>query len=105
MLNLYRRHRGACPKAGTRSQDCTSKPKCPIHFEGIDGTGKRHNPQSLQDPASGSGVRDWNRAVEVIREMELPRPVAAPTCSVRPGWCWDVSRLSRNSRGRPRWRK
>src|SRR5438046_916740 len=24
--------------------------------------------------ASGGGVRDWNRAVEIIREMELPTP-------------------------------
>lgn len=74
MLNLYRRHRGTCSKAGTRTQDCTSKPKCPVHFEGIDGTGKRHKPQALKDPASGSGVRDWNRAVEITRELELPRP-------------------------------
>jgi len=29
----------------------------------------------LKDPVSGSGVRDWNRAVEIVREMELPTPV------------------------------
>jgi site-specific recombinase XerD len=74
MLNLYRRHIADCSKFGTRSPDCSSKPKCPIHFQGIDGTGKRHKPQSLKDPASGSGVRDWNRAVEITREMELPTP-------------------------------
>ena len=75
MLNLFRRHRSACSKVGTRSQDCNSKPKCPIHFEGIDGAGRRQKPQALKDPASGSGVRDWNRAVEIIRDMEIP---AAP---------------------------
>ncbi|HVY92395.1 MAG TPA: tyrosine-type recombinase/integrase [Bryobacteraceae bacterium] len=75
MLNLYRRHRSGCSKAGIRTQDCPSKPKCAIHFEGIDGTGIRHKPQALKDPSSGSGVRDWNRAAEIIREMELPRPV------------------------------
>jgi len=77
MLNLYRRHRAACSKNGTRTQDCPSKPKCPVHFEGVDGTGRRHRPQSLKDPSSGSGVRDWNRAVEIIRELELPTPVTA----------------------------
>lgn len=75
MLNLFRRHRQGCSKAETRSQDCPSKPKCAIHFEGIDGTGIRRKRQALIDPATGSGVRDWNRAVEIIREMELPRPV------------------------------
>jgi site-specific recombinase XerD len=48
----------------------------PVHFEGIDGTGKRCKPQALRDPASGSGVRDWNRAIEIIREIELPTPPA-----------------------------
>jgi integrase len=74
MLNLFRRHRSGCSKAGTRTQDCPKKPKCPVHFEGVDGTGKRHRPQALKDPASGSGVRDWNRAVEIIRELEVPAP-------------------------------
>jgi integrase len=77
MLNIYRRHRDGCSKAGTRSQDCPSKPKCSIHFEGIDGSGLRRKPQALTDPSSGSGVRDWNRAIEIIRELELPTPVAA----------------------------
>jgi len=75
MLNIFRRHRAGCSKADTRSQDCPSKPKCPVHFEGIDGAGIRRKRQALIDPASGSGVRDWNRAVEVIRDMELPVPV------------------------------
>ena len=74
MLNLFRRHRRACARFGTRSQDCNSKPKCPIHFEGVDGVGRRLKPQSLEDPVSGSGVRDWNRAVEIIRDMEIPTP-------------------------------
>ncbi len=75
MLNIFRRHRAGCSKADTRSQDCPSKPKCPVHFEGIDGAGIRRKRQALIDPTSGSGVRDWNRAVELIREMELPVPV------------------------------
>lgn len=75
MLNLYRRHRSGCAKFGTRSQDCPSKPKCPVHVEGIDGQGRHLRPRALRDPASGSGVRDWNRAVELVREMELPTPV------------------------------
>ena len=75
MLNIYRRHRAECSKAGTRSQDCPSKPKCSIHFEGIDGAGVHRKPQALTDPASGSGVRDWNRAVEIVRGMELPVPI------------------------------
>jgi hypothetical protein len=62
-------------RADTRSQDCPSKPKCPIHFEGIDGAGIRRKRQALVDPATGGGVRDWNRAVEIIRELELPKPV------------------------------
>jgi site-specific recombinase XerD len=28
----------------------------------------------LKDPTSGSGVREWNRAVEIIRDLELPTP-------------------------------
>jgi integrase len=74
MLNLFRRHIAKCSKSGTRSADCPSKPKCPIHFEGIDGTGKTHKPQRLLDPSSASGVRDWSRAVEIIRDLELPAP-------------------------------
>ena len=75
MLNIFRRHVADCSKAGTRSQNCPSKPKCPIHFEGIDGAGVRRKRQALIDPASGSGVRDWNRAAEIVRDMELPTPI------------------------------
>lgn len=78
MLNIFRRHIAGCSKAGTRSQDCPSKPKCPIHFEGIDGAGVKRKRQALMDPASGSGVRDWNRAVEIIRGLELPTPIELP---------------------------
>jgi len=74
-LNIFRRHRAGCSKAGTRSPDCPSKPKCAIHFEGIDGAGVRRKRQALMDPASGGGVRDWNRAVEIIRDLELPAPI------------------------------
>jgi len=74
MLHLFRRHRADCSQAGMRSSDCSSKPKCPIHYRGVDGVGKRHQPQALKDPSSGAGVRDWNRAVEIIRDMELPAP-------------------------------
>lgn len=76
MLNIFRRHRAGCSKTGTRSENCPSKPKCPIHFEGIDGSGKRQKPQALKDPSSGSGVREWNRAVEILRDLELPTPIA-----------------------------
>ncbi|MGD0775790.1 MAG: site-specific integrase [Candidatus Solibacter sp.] len=75
MLNIFRRHRDGCSRAGTRSQDCPSKPKCSIHFEGIDGAGVHRKRQALIDPASGSGVRDWNRAAEIIRDLELPTPI------------------------------
>src|SRR5580692_5824880 len=75
MLNIFRRHRAGCSKFEARSQDCPSKPKCPIHFEGIDGTGIKRKRQALIDPASGSGVRDWNRAVEIIRDLEVRDPV------------------------------
>jgi integrase len=78
VLNIFRRHIADSSKAGTRSQDCPTKPKCPIHFEGIDGAGVKRKRQALIDPASGSGVRDWNRAVEIIRGLELPIPVELP---------------------------
>ena len=77
MLNIFRRHRDGCSKANARSQDCPRKPKCPIHFERTDGTGKRQKRQALKDPASGGGVREWKRAVEILRDMELPTPVEA----------------------------
>ena len=35
----------------------------------------RRKRQALMDPASGGGVRDWNRAVEIIRDLELPAPI------------------------------
>jgi integrase len=84
MLVIYRRHKASCSKAGSLSQDCPSKPKCPIHFEGVDGAGIRRKRRALVDPATGGGVRDWNRAVEIIRELELPipvEPVAKPQVS------------------------
>jgi integrase len=74
VLNLFRRHVAHCSRFGTRTPACPSKPKCPIHFEGIDGRGKLHTPRALKDPLSGSGVRDWSRAVEIIRDLELPTP-------------------------------
>src|SRR5690349_21633393 len=74
VLVIYRRHKANCSKAGTRTQDCPSKPKCPIHFEGVDGAGIRRKRRALVDPATAGGVRDWNRAVEIIRELELPAP-------------------------------
>ena len=46
---------------------------------------KRRKRQALVDPATGSGVRDWNRAVELIREFKLPtpiRPTAKPQVSL-----------------------
>lgn len=73
-MNVFRRHVSKCPKFGTRSKDCSSRPKCPIHYEGVDGEGRRIKPRALIDPVSGKGLRDWNRAVEIIRELELPRP-------------------------------
>ncbi len=78
MLNVFRRHVSKCPKFGTRSQDCSSRPKCPIHYEGVDGEGRKIKPRALVDPVTGKGLRDWNRAVEIIRELELPRAVEKP---------------------------
>jgi hypothetical protein len=59
--------------------------ECPIHYEGVDGTGIRRKPQALVDPATNSGVCDWSRAVEIIRELELPnrrKPVQKPLISM-----------------------
>ncbi len=45
----------------------------------------RQKRQALIDPASGSGVRDWNRAVELVRDMELParvEPTSKPQVSI-----------------------
>ena len=81
MLNVFRRHGEGCPLKGKRRGDgrhgkgyCPLKPPCRIYYEGIDGTGKNHTPQVLTDPETGGKVRDWNRACEIIRGMELPTP-------------------------------
>src|SRR5271157_5169720 len=80
MLNVFRCHGEGCPLKGKRKGDrhgkgfCPLKPPCRIHFEGIDGTGKYHAPHVLRDPETGSTVRDWNRACEIVRAMELPTP-------------------------------
>lgn len=84
MLNVFRRHISKCSKFGSRSQDCSSRPKCPIHYEGVDGEGRRLRPKALIDPISGKGVRDWNRAVEIIRELEVPRSAERPPRAVVP---------------------
>lgn len=85
MLNVFRRHGEGCPLKRKRRGDgrhgkgyCPLKPPCRIYFEGIDGTGECHRPQVLIDPETGGKVRDWNRACEIIRGMELPTP-AEPT--------------------------
>src|SRR6476646_1404362 len=82
MINIFRRHRIGCAYANRRTAGkCPSKPPCPIHFEGTDGKGKRYKPQALIDPRTGTGVRDWAQANEVVRDMEAPEPVmkaAAP---------------------------
>ncbi|MGH9628653.1 MAG: hypothetical protein ACRD7E_09990, partial [Bryobacteraceae bacterium] len=76
MLNLFRRHVTGCPNNGKRTgQRCPRKPPCPIHVEGIDGQGRKIKPQTLIDPRTGNGIRDWARACEVIRDMEAPAPV------------------------------
>jgi len=80
MLNLFRRHIVGCPNHGKRTgQKCPRKPPCPIHYEGIDGAGKRVKPQALIDPANCNGVRDWSRASELIRDLEAPAPTITPT--------------------------
>lgn len=76
MLNIFRRHVASCKNSGTRTgQKCPNKPACPIHVEGLSGAGKRIKPQSLIDPRTGNGIRDWARAVEVLRDLEAPSPV------------------------------
>lgn len=91
MLNLYRRHRGKCSlkgKRGVRSHGkgfCPTKPPCRIYYEGIDGTGRKHNPTLLIDPETDGACRDWNRACEIIRQMELPtsvEPVQKPKVQI-----------------------
>lgn len=82
MLNVFRRHGEGCPLKGKRRGDkhgkgfCPLKPPCRIYFEGIDGIGTHHRPHVLTDPETGGTVRDWNRACEIIRGMELPKPPA-----------------------------
>ncbi len=83
MLNLFRRHVTGCSQHGKRTgQRCSKKPPCPIHYEGIDGQGKRHRPGALIDPRTGQGVRDWSRACELIRDMEAPAPEIKPEVRV-----------------------
>lgn len=43
-------------------------------MRGFDGQGRRIRPKAPIDPGSGKGIRDWNRAIELVRELELPRP-------------------------------
>jgi integrase len=81
MLNVYRRHRGTCSLKGKRKDRihgkgyCPTKPPCRIYYEGIDGAGRNHKPTLLIDPETDGVCRDWNRACEIIRQMELPTPV------------------------------
>src|SRR5690348_5961986 len=76
MLNLFRRHKAGCALHGKRTGGtCRSKPPCPIHFEGVDGRGKRYQPQALIDPRTNIGVRDWAQASEIVRDLEAPAPV------------------------------
>ena len=83
MLNVFRRHGEGCPLKGKRRDERGMvkaspplKPPCRIYFEGIDGIGTYHRPHVLTDPETGRTVRDWNRACEIIRGMELPKPPA-----------------------------
>ena len=79
MLNLFRRHVSECPNYGKRmGQKCPRKPPCPIHYEGMGSNGKRVRCQALIDPQTGSGVRDWSRACELVRDMEAPTPTIVP---------------------------
>jgi integrase/recombinase XerD len=79
MLNLFRRHVAGCANFGRRTgQKCPRRPPCPIHYEGIDGRGKRQAPSALIDPRTGNGVRDWARACEVLRDLEAPNPLLVP---------------------------
>ncbi len=74
-MNIFRRHLSSCAKSGSRTgQKCPAKPPCPIHVEGLDGQGKRVKSKALIDPRTGSGVRDWARACEVVRDLESPSP-------------------------------
>jgi hypothetical protein len=75
MLNVFRRHRSGCSLYGKRTEKCPRKPPCPIHVEGVDGRGVHHRPKALIDPVTQSGVRDWSRASEIVRDMEAPAPL------------------------------
>jgi hypothetical protein len=103
MLNLFRRHGRDCgpkpaptkenpnppgeyfakrsasipaPNGGFRNAGwCPSKPQCFCFFEGSDGKGAYHKPKNVIDPRNGQKVRDWNRASEIIRDLETPTPV------------------------------
>lgn len=79
MLHIFRRHKASCAHHGKRTgPKCPSKPPCPIHYEGVDGRQKRVRSQVLTDPRTGTGVRDWSRANEVVRDMEAPVPKLEP---------------------------
>jgi len=87
MLNVFRRHGEGCSLKRKRRDGrhgkgyCPTKPPCRIYVEGIDGTGKYHPPHVLKDPDAGGIVRDWNRACEIVRAMEMrtpPAPVQKP---------------------------
>jgi integrase len=79
VLNLFRRHVAGCAYHARRTgPKCPKKPPCPIHYEGVDGCGKRVRSQALLDPQNGNGVRDWSRACELIRDMEAPSPTLVP---------------------------
>src|ERR1700674_4615952 len=83
MLHIFRRHVAGCTHHGKRTGGkCPSKPPCPVHYEGVDGRGKRHRSQALIDPRTGNGVRDWSRASEIVRDMEAPEQVIKPEVRV-----------------------
>jgi integrase len=79
MLHIFRRHVAGCVHNGKRTgQKCPKKPPCPIHYEGVDGRGKRVKSQALIDPRTGNGVRDWSQANELLRDMEAPERILDP---------------------------
>jgi integrase len=79
MLHVFRRHVTGCAFNEKRTgPKCPKKPPCPIHYEGVDGQGRRHRSQALIDPRTGNGVRDWARANEVLRDLEAPKPILEP---------------------------
>ncbi len=79
MVHIFRRHVSDCAYHAKRTgQKCPKRPPCPVHYEGVDGRGKRVRSQALIDPRTGNGVRDWARACELVRDMEAPVPTLAP---------------------------